>query len=136
MFYLAKKIKSIAFVEKYSYIYYTNPNSIMNKKDKNKNIESLLKIIDELFLNIDNFLPSQQKQFIYNQLKQIKIKNNKNINKENYLKYKKIIKKRLIKSLKSFNLIEFIINIILLLPTKIYNNYLSYKILTKLITII
>jgi len=128
MFFAAKKIKEISFVEEFTYIYYITPNSITQSADKNKSVSSWLVIIEELLENIDEFLPSPQKRYIFKAIKRNMLKiNREQINKNTTLQYQALIKENLLLSIKSFKIIDCLFFFIFLFPPRLYDNFLARK---------
>ncbi len=107
MFFVAKKIKEIAFVEEFTLIHYITENSIMQSVDKNKSVSSCLVIIEDLLENIDEFLPFLQKKYIFKFIGSNMIKiNREQINKSTTLQYQSLLKKNLLLSVKSFKIMD------------------------------
>lgn len=133
IFDLSRNIKSIAFSKKTSYIYYRNPKGIKQNKDKTKSIKSWLIIIDEL-LSEDNNISSAEKKYIFKNLRanMLILKDNNNL----FLKYRYLIKKNTIKSVKCFKLFEFLFLFIFLLSPFFYRSFLGKKITIILIKLI
>lgn len=68
IFYVAKKIESILFVNKKIYNHYINPGSIMNTGSYNKSLSSFYEIISEFRLNYDEVLLELQELHTYDLL--------------------------------------------------------------------
>jgi glycosyltransferase involved in cell wall biosynthesis len=126
-FFLAKKVNSIAFVKNFTYFYHLSPKSITQSSETlHKRLESSLEIVKILFCNIDKFLPSAQKQYIFNFLK-ISFLKLELTDKILFAKYHFFAKQKFYCCLKSLKIVEALIFLIFLLPKKIYSSFLLKK---------
>ncbi|MDG5815551.1 glycosyltransferase family 2 protein [Chitinispirillales bacterium ANBcel5] len=117
MFYVAKKISSIAVCKEYTYYHYVVPGSIIQSNKLNSVLSSWDKILTELSENIDDVLPHLQRKYIYLSInrciRQISSKNNT----QKYIKqYRKIIVSHLKSSLKRLSVCETFLLLLLFLP--------------------
>jgi glycosyltransferase involved in cell wall biosynthesis len=129
MFYVAKKIKSISFTEKYCYFHYIVQGSIMQTVNNEKSIKSMLYIIKNFSLNIDNELSRIQKKYLFDTIrKQIaKIDTKKNENK--YIPhFRSIVIKSIMNSVRSYKILEVIALLTLLMPHYFLKTFLGRNI--------
>jgi glycosyltransferase involved in cell wall biosynthesis len=129
MFYVAKKIKSIAFSKIHCYIHYIVQGSIMQTKNNEKSLNSMLYIIDDFSSNIDYELSRVQKRYLFDTIrKQIsRIDPKKNENKYIPL-FRSVIKKIILNSIRSYKANEVIALITLLMPNYILKTFIGRNI--------
>jgi glycosyltransferase involved in cell wall biosynthesis len=69
IFYVAKHVKSMCFIEYITYLHYVVPGSIMQAGCFERSIESNIVIFNDLIDSIDNELPSIQRKFCFHVIK-------------------------------------------------------------------
>jgi len=69
MFYVAKRLSSIAFVQEYTYYHYVVPGSIMQSGSFCKSLSSMIVILRKMISDIDSQLSGEQRLFIYSHLR-------------------------------------------------------------------
>ncbi|MFW5886132.1 MAG: glycosyltransferase family 2 protein [Bacteroidota bacterium] len=134
MFFVAKKIQSIAFTEKYCYIHYIIQGSIMQTGNNYKSLYSMLYILNDFSLNVDTSISKTQRKYILFLIKHNMLRiNPKTEKKELIRKYHSVILVNIKKAIKSYNIINCIALSIFLLPIQIYSNNVGRKIINTLI---
>jgi len=137
MFFVAKKLKSIAFTEQYCYIHYVVPESIMQSGNNYKSLQSCLCISKELSSNVDTNLPILQRKYIYNFISYNMLRINPKSNEEKLIRlYRAVIKTNITDAIKHFRIIEFMALAIFFLPHWIFSSFVgrkAFRLLNKLI---
>lgn len=132
MFYLAKKINSIAFCETICYKHYIVKGSIMQTNNNLKSIESMYQIIKEIAENVDEKNNVSQRRYIYllilSCFKKIDILKKSIF----YKKLKLILYKMLMSRLKQVDIFESLILITLFLPQVFPIKNISGRLIRKL----
>jgi glycosyltransferase involved in cell wall biosynthesis len=132
-FFAAKKIKSMAFTEEYTYVHYITPGSIMASTANNYNkIYSQLIALEDMIENIDMEIANEQKKYLV-----IKLRGNiYRISKQdqNLLpRYRRVIKIMRRDAYLSLNIFRYIGLLLLSLPYPLLNNFFIKKISGMLI---
>ncbi len=117
MFFVAKKIESIAFCEQVYYNHYIVPGSIIQSGNIHKRLDSMLTVVSEMANNIDTDLPAVQRRYIYklinNSLDMMNSKEYQKLWKRHYLA---LVKEFFKNSIQNFCFFETLILLTLLLP--------------------
>lgn len=122
MFFVVKKMKSIAFSTAYTYIHYQTEGSIMHSMNLTKGLKSWHIILYKSFSNIDPPYKDQQKRRYTALLFEKTLLLNKEFkHSELFKRYRHLIKKRIKEELKEFNIIYVLLLGVLLLPTSMIN---------------
>nr|WP_319271818.1 glycosyltransferase family 2 protein [uncultured Draconibacterium sp.] len=121
MFYVTKHIHSIAFTETYSYIHYIVPNSIMRSNNRKKSLRSWVFILGDFLDNIEKPYNSLEKRFVYSKLCHL-ILSLSNVHEydEFIVAYGHIVKKQIIISLRKLKMPELFMQMIFLIPPKLF----------------
>ena len=124
MFFVSKKIKSIAFVIDFTYIHYIVDGSIMKSKSNYNSIKSQLVIVDDMLKNTDDFLVSYQRKKALSLIRKnmFRIDLNK---KEGafFKKYKAVAFSELTNSLKNFRLLNATLLLFFQLPQPLFKSF-------------
>jgi len=124
MFFVSKKLNCIAFSEKYCYIHFINPGSIMQSGNNHKSLESKLEIFKDFTFNVDSCLPKVQRKFIFYSLKNIMLGVDCNGAEKKFIsQYRVLFWNIMMESIKSFRIFEFISYSVLLMPNIFYKSY-------------
>ena len=134
MFFVAKKIRSIAFTTKYCYVHYIVPGSIMQSGSDYKSVASMLIILGHLLRSVDDVCSGSQRSYLYRMI-------NSNIlkclrgSKEGELigGYYKLLKKHVKEQILSLSVIDLMVIFAFLSPYFIYRSRVGQKILFVLI---
>ena len=129
LFYVSKRLSTIAFTEEFCYLHYIVPGSIMQSGSNYRSIESMLEILNEFYSNIDNIYAPFQRKFICKKISSNMLRiNDKSSERKFLFGYRTLVKKNLLLSLKSFDIIACFALLILLLPRPFYNNFIGEKV--------
>ena len=132
-YFIVRKIKSMAFTNNYCYIYYNNPDSIMNSNNISRSLQSRLLIIQDMLENIDDDIQREELKYIYSFLNSsMYLFDNTTENKYFINEYRKIIKLCIKKACESFDLISYFGLHIYLLPCRVYSNFI-FRIVLKIL---
>jgi hypothetical protein len=133
MFFIAKKIRTMAFTNNYCYIRYIIPGSIMHSDNAIKSLQSFLIIIQDMLENIDTEVFYEERKYIYSVLRSsmYKIKTTAEYQ-QLFLEYQKIIKICAKNACESFDFISYLGLLLFFSPCHVYNNKFV-RILSKLL---
>lgn len=136
-FFVIKKIETIAFSEKYSYVYYINENSLTQSAASIYNsLRSWAIILNEFSANVDDTLPELQWKYIYSFIGYNMFRINPNKNEKDLIPaYRSLIKTNIIYAMKSFKAGKCLGLSIFLMPKFIYNSFLG-KLATGLLLMV
>ena len=124
MFFVSKKLNCIAFSEKYCYVHFINPGSIMQSGNNHKSLESKLEIFKDFTLNVDSSLSKIQRKYIFYSLKNIMLKIDNNSDEKKFIsQYRGLFWSIMMESIKSCRIFEFLSYSVLLMPKFIYKSY-------------
>lgn len=134
MFYVAKYIKSIAFTKKSCYIHYVVSNSIMQSGSRKNSLDSWIKILDDIFLNIDEpHLTLQTKYFYFKLMELMMSLSLKGPYHEYIPRFQVLVKRQLFEAVRQFKIIEILFLLVLILPARIiYFSKASKKVFYKI----
>ena len=125
MFYVAKHLKSIAFVREFGYLHYRVDGSIMRTGCNARSLKSALEIVKDWNDNLDNYLLSAQKSAMYVLLRNKLLIVNRDAGKEGVGEirdeYRVFIKELLRLNMKSGNYAYCLILLLMLAPKGVYN---------------
>lgn len=128
LFFVSKKIKTIAFHEDCGYVHYVVPGSIMQTGSNTKSIESWYKILNEISLEVDDCLAALQKRYIFYSLKSNMLRIDfTSPEKKIALKYRSIVKRNFILAAKSMKIIDCLFLSVFLMPPLFYRNIIGRK---------
>lgn len=128
VFYVAKKVSSIAFVDNCCYLHYVVPGSIMQSKNTQRSFDSFLEIVRELNEDIDPILSSEQRKFCFNIVKNNIYKiNTKSDEMQYYSLFVNFSKQKIGKALVEGRFFEFLAYLSLVMPCGLYNNFFVKK---------
>jgi len=132
-FFIAKKIRTMAFTNYFCYIYYDNPNSIMGSNNNLRSLQSWLIIIRDMLENVDIEIQGEERKYIYSLLC-IRMCNINATEESMPLlsAYRQIINVCIKEAFKSFDFRSCLGLLLFLLPYRVYNNMFA-KILSKLL---
>jgi glycosyltransferase involved in cell wall biosynthesis len=123
-FLVIKKLESIAFSEKYCYLYHMTQGSITHSGNDYRSLHSWAIIINEFSSNVDNKLPELQWKYIYVLLGYNMFRINPQSNEKELIPlYQSIIKKNITYAMKSFKFVKCLGLSIFLMPKFIYNSF-------------
>lgn len=116
MFFVAKKINSIAFCEQACYNHYIVPNSIIQSGYMSNRLESMLIVISEMMNNLDTELSHLQRKYVYKLMyNTINLMNTKTYQ-NHFKKYRSLLIQLLLNSIRNSCFFESLILLTLLLP--------------------
>ncbi|MDY0143634.1 MAG: glycosyltransferase family 2 protein [Bacteroidales bacterium] len=123
MFFVSKKINSIAFVNNYTCIHYLVEGSIMMTDDNYKSIESMFFIIKDMLYSANKFKTSEERKYLISQIKNNMLRIKTETNEKKFINlYQSLIKDEVLNSLNSLRFLDVVILLCFLFPQPIYNS--------------
>jgi len=124
MFFVAKKIKNMAFTTHYCYIHNIVPYSIIQSGNTIKSLQSWFLILEEMLKNMDIEILREEKKYIHFALFRQMYRIDHLLEKSELLPaYRRIIRICLKDAKRCFDFISCLGLLLLLLPYRIYHNY-------------
>jgi glycosyltransferase involved in cell wall biosynthesis len=130
MFFVSKKMKSIAFTVEYCYVHYIVPGSIMRSGSYYKSVESILAILEDFLKNVDDVYSGLERRYIYGMINNGMIKAFLgHTEKELLSRYYALVRRNIYDSFLRISTIEILVLSIFLLPNFFHKSRFGQKLL-------
>lgn len=137
MFFVAKKLESIAFTKYYCYMHYVVLGSIMQSENNLRSLQSGIIILEDLSNNIDSTLSAVQRKYIYFRIKANMLRINPANEERKYISlYRSLINKNTKKAIRSLRIIDCLALGIFYMPYRIYSSHFCRMVTGILIRLI
>jgi glycosyltransferase involved in cell wall biosynthesis len=130
IFFVSKKIQSIAFTVKYCYLHYVVPGSIMQSGCHYKRVKSMLVILEELLKSVDDVHSESQRRYIYGMINSKMIKALSGGKEKELLEgYYKLVRETVGGSFFALSIVDYFVLSVFLSPVAFYRSRYGQKLL-------